>query len=300
MAGENTLLTLAQLTRYDGKLKTWTEGVFKIVEQATAETGYLKTYVLQANGTDAADSVKINIPKDFLVKAAEVKAATVADTPIAGLAVGDKYIDFTINTADTADGSETATHLYIAVGDLVSAYSSGDGIILDPSTNAFSVDTGDGLQINATSKKVEAKLGTGLEINATSKAIDLVAQSSAADAPAVGGITTADYAAFNGAFDTLTPPTETAPTADAGKNETINTVTHTFTTETVGGTSDTLTVTEYYATYGEAVAADAENGITAKAGLMTGAEKANLTALISALGADVSLATNSDIDALFD
>lgn len=300
MAGETTLITLDKLTRYDGKLKTWTEGVFKIAEQATAETGYLKTYVLQANGTNAADSVKINIPKDFLVKKAEVKTCATADTPVSGYVVGDKYIDFTINTADTANGSETDTHIYIAVKDLVSTYSAGDGITLDPSTLAFSVDAGDGLQINSTSKKVEAKLGTGLEINSTSKAIDLVAQSSANGAPAVGGISTADYAAFNGAVDTITAPTETAPTANSAKNETINTVTHSFTTATVDDTAGSFTVTEYYATYGDAVAADTANNITAKSGLMTGTEKANLAALVSTLGADVTLATDTDIDNLFD
>lgn len=336
MAGENVLLTLSHLTRYDGKLKTWTEGVFKIVEQATAETGYLKTYVLQANGTNAADSVKINIPKDFLVKAAEVKTCTTADVPVAGYVVGDKYIDFTINTKDTAGGSETDTHIYIAVKDLVSTYTAGDGITLDPTTLSFSVDTGDGLAINGTSKKVEVSTGDGLGINSTSKAVEVktgngveinsstkvvdakvsdnlqftsgaidiktqnATSASDANAPAVGGITKADYVGFNGAFDTITPPTETAPTADSGKNETIVTKTHSFTTETVGGTSDTLTITEYYATYGEAVAADTTNNVAAKSGLMTGTEKANLAALIATLGADVSIATNADIDALFE
>ena len=138
MAGENVLLTLNHLTRYDGKLKTWTEGVFKIVEQATAETGYLKTYVLQANGTDAANSVKINIPKDYLVKSAYVLVCGTEDNPVVGLKVGDKYIDFTINTADTASGTGTEQHIYIPVKDLAEAYGAGDGITLDPSTNSFS------------------------------------------------------------------------------------------------------------------------------------------------------------------
>lgn len=62
--------------------------------------------------------VDINIPRDYLVKAAEVKTVETADTPYTGAEVGDKYIDFTVNTKDSAG---TATHLYIAVDDLMSA-----------------------------------------------------------------------------------------------------------------------------------------------------------------------------------
>lgn len=167
MASEKKLVDLDLLTYYDGKIKDWTEGSYKIVEQATAETGYLKTYKLQVNGVDATDSVKINIPKDFMLKDAEIKTCTVDDQPIAGLVVGDKYFDFTINVADS---SATATHVYLAVKDVFQAYVAGDGITITGQTIA--ADLGDGLQINSTSKKIEAKLGDGVQINSTSKAIE--------------------------------------------------------------------------------------------------------------------------------
>lgn len=88
----------------------------------------LRTYSFYQGvlGTDDAAAkaakkiVDVNIPRDYLVKAAEVKTVTTADDPYTGAEVGDKYIDFTVNTKDSAG---TATHLYIPVDDLMSAIS---------------------------------------------------------------------------------------------------------------------------------------------------------------------------------
>lgn len=81
------------------------------VEQQTApETGYASTYVISQGGV--ALSPKINIPKDFLVKSVVVRVCEEEDVPIEGLDVGDKYIDFTINTKE---GSSEEQHLYLAV-----------------------------------------------------------------------------------------------------------------------------------------------------------------------------------------
>ena len=88
--------------------------VITLEEQATAETGYAKTYVIKQGGT--ALSPKINIPKDFLVKSGSVKTCTTANVPVAGYVVGDKYIDFVINAKDS---SATDEHMYILVSDLV-------------------------------------------------------------------------------------------------------------------------------------------------------------------------------------
>ena len=88
--------------------------VVTLEEQATAETGYAKTYVIKQGGT--ALSPKINIPKDFLVKSGSVKTCTTANVPVAGYVVGDKYIDFVINAKDS---SATDEHMYILVSDLV-------------------------------------------------------------------------------------------------------------------------------------------------------------------------------------
>ena len=53
------------------------EGVVTVEKQTTAETGYAATYVIKqgAEGSESQVGVKINIPKDFLVKSGEVKTA---------------------------------------------------------------------------------------------------------------------------------------------------------------------------------------------------------------------------------
>lgn len=97
---------------------------YTIVKLQTAATGYAATYQLYKNGAAIAGSV-INIPKDYLVKSAEVKTCTTADTPVQGYIVGDKYIDFVVNTVDN-DG--TASHIYLLVSELVDVYTAGNGI----------------------------------------------------------------------------------------------------------------------------------------------------------------------------
>lgn len=129
-----------------------------LIEQATAESGYLKTYILAA-GVDQESAVvpsgagknligKINIPKDFLVKSASVEVVTTADTPYSGAQVGDKYIDLVINTKDSAQGSETDSHVYLPVNDLVDVYTGGNGVNVSNS-NVISLDlaTDGGLQL---------------------------------------------------------------------------------------------------------------------------------------------------------
>lgn len=112
----------------------------------------LKTYSFYQGvlGTDDAATkatkkiVDINIPRDYLVKAAEVKTVDTADTPYTGAEVGDKYIDFTVNTKDSAG---TATHLYIAVDELMAAISGSVGAEI---TVAISANN----QISATVNKI--------------------------------------------------------------------------------------------------------------------------------------------------
>ena len=97
---------------------------YTIVKLQTAATGYVATYQLYKNGAAIAGSV-VNIPKDYLVKSAEIKTWSTADTPVQGYVVGDKYIDFVVNTVDN-DG--TASHIYLLVSELVDAYTAGNGI----------------------------------------------------------------------------------------------------------------------------------------------------------------------------
>lgn len=119
---------LTQHQSLDGK-------TVSVEEQQTAETGYVKTYVIKQGGVQVGS--KINIPKDFLVKSATVETCEVDDVPVEGYEVGDKYIDFVINTRDNTGIDE---HIYINVKDFISIYTAGNGLVL--ANNEFSIGTG--------------------------------------------------------------------------------------------------------------------------------------------------------------
>ena len=111
-----------------------------VEKQTTAETGYAHTYIIKQNSTQVG--VKINIPKDFLVKSGTVQTvgATGAQTAQdlgAGYANGDKYIDFVVNTKGN-DGTDE--HIYINVKDLVedTTYDA-DNSTLQLSNGVFSI-----------------------------------------------------------------------------------------------------------------------------------------------------------------
>ena len=107
-----------------------------VTKQTTAESGSAVTYVVKQNGTQVG--TKINIPKDFLVKSAELKTVTTKNQPVSGYLVGDKYIDFIINASDN---SETNQHIYLNVKDLVDVYTA-DESSLTVSNNKFSIKSG--------------------------------------------------------------------------------------------------------------------------------------------------------------
>lgn len=176
----------------------------------------------------------------------------------------------------------------------------GDGLQANSSTKATEVKTGDGIAIDSTSKAVKANVGTGLEINSTSKAIDLVAQSSAAGAPAVGGVSTADYASFKGAADTFSATAGSATAGTAVGNVTPYTKTVTVSSTDVGGTAtaDAFHFDVEWKEYGNATPTSGQT--QAAAGLMSGSDKDYLDGLATVFGSDgVAIATESDIDALF-
>lgn len=62
--------------------------------------------------TAVADSATIDIPKDLVVESGDVKTCTVANVPVSGYKVGDKYIDLVIANIDNK-------HIYIPVNALV-------------------------------------------------------------------------------------------------------------------------------------------------------------------------------------
>jgi len=129
-----------------------TGSVVTVEKQGSAESGYAATYIVKQGGSQVG--VKINIPKDFLVKDASIETVATADSPYAGAAVGDKYIDFVINTTDA---SETAQHIYLPVNELVDAYTAGNGIdvsnanvisaVVDNTSEAFLTVGANGLKL---------------------------------------------------------------------------------------------------------------------------------------------------------
>lgn len=120
---------------------------YTVSKLSTATAGYLASYQLQKDGTGIGDI--INIPKDYLVKSAEIKTSTGTGDP-SGYPVGTKYIDFTINTYDSASGTGTTSHIYLNVEDLVDVYTAGNGIdISDDNVVSAEVVAGNGLSLSA-------------------------------------------------------------------------------------------------------------------------------------------------------
>ena len=95
---------------------------YSIVKLGTATDGYIATYQLQKDGVQAG--ANIDIPKDYLVKSAEIKTSAGEGDP-SGLPAGSKYIDFVINTKV---GTGEESHIYLDVQELVDAYTAGNGI----------------------------------------------------------------------------------------------------------------------------------------------------------------------------
>lgn len=160
---------LTQLKNFDAAIleeKYAQLGNISIKRLDSPTTGFLASYQL-LNGQEVLGDT-IDIPKDWLLKKVEIKTVEVADVPVVGYKVGDKYFDFEFNTKDSASGTETSTHQYLLITELAQVYSAGDGIAIS-NANAISVDSGDGLTIDATSKKLKVNVGAGLAIDPTSE-----------------------------------------------------------------------------------------------------------------------------------
>lgn len=119
---------LAEL--YEG-IQTGGEGSVVTMESASGAGDTLTVYSLYQGVTASDDAAAklakkigdINIPKDYLVRSATIEVVDTADEPYSGAEVGDKYIDFVINTKDGDTG--TPQHIYIALDDLVAVMSGG-------------------------------------------------------------------------------------------------------------------------------------------------------------------------------
>lgn len=112
----------------DGLASTLTGKNITLTTAATPTEGYLKTYVLTQGTTEIG---KIDLPKELVVTGGEVITATTET----GLTEGEKYLKLTIANQDTP--------VYIAVKDLVDAYTAGNGIAISE-TNEVSVRINNG------------------------------------------------------------------------------------------------------------------------------------------------------------
>lgn len=144
---------------------------YSIVKDSSATEGFFATYHLTKAGANVGEA--INIPKDYLVKSATIRTVETPDTPYIGAGVGDKYIDFTVNTVG-GDGNES--HMYISVKDLVTPYTAGNGVAIDDS--------------NVVSAKVVAANGLSVGSDGIAMAV--------ASGSAAGAMSSADYTKLQG------------------------------------------------------------------------------------------------------
>ena len=128
---------------------------YSIVKLGTATEGYIATYQLQKDGVQVG--VNIDIPKDYLVKSAEIKTSAGESDP-SGLPAGSKYIDFVINTKV---GTGEESHIYLDVQSLVDAYTPGNGIeISEANVISAKVVAANGLSVSSTGIAMALASGT--------------------------------------------------------------------------------------------------------------------------------------------
>ena len=145
---------LSQTT--DGLLAT-----FAIAKLGSANGGMAASYQLQ-DKTGNPMGVTIDIPKDMVISAAEVKKVGQADQPYSGAVVGDMYIDFTIANA-------TSDHIYLPAKTLFDAYVQGNGIEIngnkiavkrDAASEGFLTVGADGVKISGVQEAINAAAKT--------------------------------------------------------------------------------------------------------------------------------------------
>lgn len=150
--------TTETVASVDKKVEDLTESSKVTVEKLAAATeGFIASYVVKQNNVQVGAT--IDIPKDYLVKSAELKTAD--DAIVSGsdtvVAAGHKYIDFVVNTVE---GSGNESHIYLDVNNLVDVYTvAADAemvqLALDTNTNTFSAEIVDG---SITYEKLNAAL----------------------------------------------------------------------------------------------------------------------------------------------
>ena len=135
---------------------------YNLVKLGTATEGYIATYQLQKDGVQVG--ANIDIPKDYLVKSAEIKTSTGEGDP-SGLPAGSKYIDFVINTKV---GTGEESHIYLDVQSLVDVYTAGNGIEISEA-NVISAKVVEANGLSVGSAGIAMALASGTANGAMSK-----------------------------------------------------------------------------------------------------------------------------------
>lgn len=249
-----------QMYRYNGT--NWiaigdiSAAVVTVTENAgSGET--LKSYTIAQGGTTVGT---INIPKDFLVKSAEIKTVATPNVPYQGAQMGDKYIDFVINTKTDDPSVVTDDHIYLPINDLSHVYTAGNGIDIS-SADAISI-------------KIDSSNANGLATTSSGLKLTLATQSaagamSANDKKKLDAI--AEGAEVNqNAFSNVKVGTTTI--AADSKTDTLEIVAGANVTITPDATNDKITIAATDTTY--------NNATTSTAGLMSATDKSNLDGLM--------------------
>lgn len=254
-----------------------------VEKQETAEGTYLATYYVKQNGVKVGDS--INIPKDFVVKTATVKVCEKDDEPISGLKIGDKYIDLEINTKDE---SETTTHIYLPIKDMVDAYIGAETTtakVTIGNDNTISAEVRDGsLSYNKLSSDVTDKFDS---LDATDEALRTDVNKVSVDLTAEVARATAAEAANAAA---ITAETEAREQADSDLTDYINSVSTDLSTDYVKKIDNAVEVTKSYI---DGVAGDLSTDYVAK----IGEETTRATQVETGLRTDINT-VSTDLDTL--
>ena len=254
-----------------------------VEKQETAEGTYLATYYVKQNGVKVGDS--INIPKDFVVKTATVKVCEKDDEPASGLKIGDKYIDLEINTKDE---SETTTHIYLPIKDMVDAYIGAETTtakVTIGNDNSISAEVRDGsLSYNKLSSDVTDKFDS---LDATDEALRTDVDKVSADLIAEVERATAAEAANAAAIAAETVAREQA---DSDLTDYINSVSADLSTDYVKKIDNAVEVTKSYI---DGVAGDLSTDYVAK----IGEETTRATQIETYLRTDINT-VSTDLDTL--
>ena len=159
-----------------------------IIEQGTAESGYLKTYIF-AKGVTLESEVtqdnligKVNIPKDFLVTAVNGTAVTPYEAPSSINAAGIWAL-FTINVKS---GSATDEYLSVNLSELIDVYTGGNGIDVTNNVITIDLDANGGLEFTGSTDgakklaiKIDSSNANGLALTSAGLKLALATPSTA-------------------------------------------------------------------------------------------------------------------------